>query len=219
MPNIDIAKIIDHTNLKANATEDDIRKTCQEAIDFGFRGVCINPRWVKFSKEFLRGTKIKVITVIDWPNGASDTKVRVFQAKIAKEDGADEIDPVLRMGDFKMKNYDIVLEDLKKLAEVLPTKVIIETGYLDDNEIEIASKLVKESGAYCVKTSTGVPPKVDIDTKVKHIEIMRKAVPDLKIKAAGGIRTYKDAEKVISAGADIIGSSSGVEIVESMKRR
>src|SRR3989338_7531486 len=108
-----IAKIIDHTNLRADAREGDIKKTCQEAKEYGFRSVCIHSRWVKSAKKELAGTGIKVVVVIDWPVGASSTESRICQAKAAKKDGADEIDPVLDIGDFKAGNYDIVLKDLK----------------------------------------------------------------------------------------------------------
>jgi len=214
MEEINIAKLIDHTNLRADATEEDIKKTCQEARDYAFRGVCINPRWVKIAKEELKETNIKVVTVIDWPCGSSPTEVRVFQAKIAKEDGADEIDPVINIGNFKEGDYKEVLADLKALAEILPSKVIIETGFLTEEEIKKAAELVKESGAFCVKTSTGMEPKVDIDTKISHIKLIRKALgKDFLIKAAGGIKTLEDAQKVVEAGANIIGTSSGAEIV------
>lgn len=211
---MEIAQTIDHTNLKASATEDDIRQTCQEAKEYGFRGVCINPRWTKLAKEELKGTDVKIVTVIDWPCGASPTEVRVFAAQRAEEDGADEIDPVMDIGNFKMENYEAVLEDLKALAKVLPAKVIIETGFLTDEEIKKAAELVKESGSFCVKTSTGQEPKVDVDNKILHVKLIREAVGEgFPIKAAGGIKTKEDVQKLIEAGADIIGASSGVGIV------
>ena len=210
----EIAKIIDHTNLKANATADDIRRTCQEAKTYRFRGVCINPRWIKLAKQELKGTDIKVVTVIDWPVGASTTEARVAEARQAQKDGASEIDPVMDIGDFKSGNYEEVLKDLKALARVLPAKVIIETGYLTEEEIKKAAELVKESGAICVKTSTGAPPKVDIETKLNHVKLMREAVgSDFLIKAAGGIHSKEAVERMVLAGADIIGASAGVEIV------
>jgi deoxyribose-phosphate aldolase len=211
---MDIAKIIDHTNLRANATAEDIKKTCQEAREFGFRSVCINPRWVKLAKEDLQGTEIKVVAVIDWPIGGSSAESRVCQAKAAKKDGADEIDPVLDIGNFKAGNYDLVSQDLKKLAKILPTKMIIETGYLTDDEIKEASLMVKEAGCYCVKTSTGIDPKTDIEKKISHLKLVRQVVgPTFPIKAAGGIRTMEDAQKIVEAGANIIGTSNGVEII------
>jgi deoxyribose-phosphate aldolase len=185
---MEIAKIIDHTNLKPNATEQDIKKLCAEARQYGFRSVCINPRWTKLAKSELKGTDIKIVVVIDWPNGASLNKARIEEAKAAKKEGATEIDPVMDLGNFKMGNYGLVLGELKKLAKVLPTKLIIETGYLTDEEIKKASEIVKEAGCYCVKTSTGIDPKVAIDEKIRHIKIMREAVgPGFPIKFAGGV--------------------------------
>ena len=211
---MEIAKLIDHTNLKANATADDIKNTCQEAKKYGFRGVCINPKWVKLAKEELKDTSIKVVTVIDWPCGASSVESRVCQAEVAKKEGADEIDPVLNVGDFKTGDYEKVSQDLKALAKILPTKLIIETGYLTDEEVKKAASLVKESGCYCVKTSTGMEPKIDLDVKCHHIELICEAVGSgFPIKAAGGIRTPADVLKVLEAGAGIIGTSSGIEIV------
>lgn len=217
---MDIAKIIDHTNLSADATPEDIRRTCREAKTHGFRGVCINPRWIKLAKEELRGTGIKIVTVIDWPVGASSTQARAGEAKQAKKDGADEIDPVMDIGDFKAGNYEEVLKDLKVLARILPTKLIIETGYLKDEEIKKAASLAKEAGCYCVKTSTGREPKVEIDEKVRHVKLIREAVgPDFPIKAAGGIRTMEAALRVVEAGANIIGTSSSIDIIRGKEGR
>ena len=129
-----ITKTIDHTNLIAGAEAKDIIQTCLEAKQYGFRGVCINPKWVGLAKKELKNTGVKTVTVIDWPCGASPTEVRVFAAKSAKKDGADEIDPVLDIGNLRMGNYDAVLKDLKALAKILPTKVIIETGFLIQNK-------------------------------------------------------------------------------------
>lgn len=211
---MDINKLIDHTNLKADATEGDIKKLCQEAKQYGFRSVCVHSRWVKLAEEELKGSGIKVVAVIDWPYGGAPTEVRVFQAKVAKKDGADEIDPVMDIGNFKMGNYNEVLNDFKALAKVLPTKVIIETGFLTDREIIKAAELVKESGAICVKTSTGVEPKTDIDTKVRHIKLIRGVVgPDFLIKASGGISSMAGAQKVVEAGANIVGTSSSLKII------
>lgn len=215
MENIsDIAKTIDHTNLKVNATVQDIRKTCLEAKTYGFRSVCVNLRWAKLAKEELKGSGVKVVVVIDWPCGASLTEARVFQAELAKKDGADEIDPVMGVGDLKMGDYKTVLADFKALAKVLPVKMIIETGFLTDEEIRKAAQLVKEAGCYCVKTSTGMEPKTDIDTKIQHVKLIRSVVgPDFPIKASGGIGSLEDAKRVIEAGANIIGTSSSLKII------
>ncbi len=211
---MEISKIIDHTNLSADATKEDIIKLCSEAKHYDFRSVCVNPKWARLAKNELEGTDKKVVVVIDWPVGASLNQARIFEAESAKKEGADEIDPVLDIGNFKMGNYDLVLDELKELAKVLPTKLIIETGYLSDEEIKRASILAKEAGCYCVKTSTGMEPKVSIDKKVGHIKIMREAVgPDFPIKAAGGISTMEDAKRAVEAGADIIGTSSALKII------
>jgi len=209
-----IARVIDHTNLKPNATESDIRQLCQEAKQYGFRSVCVNPGWIKLACKELKGSGVKVVTVVDWPCGASSSEARAFEAKQAKKDGADEIDPVINVGNLKMGNYGMILKDLKILAKTLPTKVIIETGFLTDEEIKKASALVKEAGAICVKTSTGMKPKVDVDAKIPHIKMMRGVVgPDFLIKASGGIRSMEDAKKVVEAGANIIGTSSSLKIL------
>jgi len=209
-----INKTIDHTYLKADAGEKEIKRICWETLKYGFRGVCINPEWITLAKKELKG-KALIVTVIDWPCGSSSTKARVFEAEQAKKDGADEIDPVIKVGQLKQKNYKIVFDDLKKLSRILPTKVIIETGFLNNKEIIKASNLVKKAGAICVKTSTGMFPKVEVDKKIKHVKLMRKTVgPKFLVKAAGGIRTLKDAERLLKAGADIIGTSGGVGIVK-----
>lgn len=218
MDKIDIAKIIDHTFLKADGGEADIEKICQEAKDYGFRGVCINCRWIKFAKGLLKGSNVKITTVIDYPLGASPHRVRIFQGQCAKEDGADELDLVLTIGSFKAKKYDEVLKDTKEIAKILPTKVIIETGYLTDEEIAKASQLVKDAGAICVKTSTGWKPKTDISTKANHIKIIRQTLPNILIKASGGIRTLKDLKILVEAGADIIGTSASIDIMKSFVR-
>jgi len=211
---MDINKIIDHTNLKPDATKDDILKTCQEAKQYGFRSVCINPGWVKLAKKELQGTGVKVVTVIDWPCGSSSPESRLFEARQAKKDGADEIDPVISVGRLRMGDYEAVLSDLRALAKTLSTKVIIETGFLTDAEIIKASELVKTAGAICVKTSTGMDPKVGIDLKVLHIKLMRQTVgPDFLIKASGGISSLADAQKMVEAGANIIGTSSSLKII------
>jgi len=212
-----IAKIIDHTILKPEAAEADIKKLCQEAKEFGFRAVCVNLAWVPVCVEELKGTDVKIAAVIDFPLGAGGTKNRASQAKIAKEMGATEIDIVLPIGEFKAGNHQKVLEDLKAVSKILPTKVIIETGYLNDEEIKKASEIVKKSGAFCVKTSTGFMANIELEKKLGHVRIMREVVgPNFCIKAAGGIKTAEDAQKFIEAGADIIGTSAGVEIIKQL---
>lgn len=216
-----IAKIIDHTNINPSATEKDIKKTCQEAKHYGFRSVCVNPRWVSFVKEELGERDIKVVVLIDPPMGLSAHLKRMEVSKKAKADGADELDIVLNIIDLKYGRFDEVLEDLKEIAKILPTKVIIGSGYLTDKEIEKASALVREAKAFCVKTATESDPlgHGEMKEKAKHIELMKAAAPGLKIKASGKIKTLKDVELMVEAGADIIGSSSSVKIIEDYKKK
>ena len=217
---MNIAKIIDHTNIKITATEKDIIKTCQEAKEYGFRGVCVNPEWVKLIKKELKGTDIKVVCLVDPPIGDSPHWQRTDLCQKAKRDGADELDVVISIPDVKHERWMKVLKDLKEISKILPTKVIIGSGYLTDEEIEKASKIVKEAGAICVKTATEKDPLEHRELKEKfyHLKLMRKAAPGLLIKAAGGIRTLSDVKEAINAGADIIGTSSGVEILKESKK-
>lgn len=216
---MNIAKIIDHTNIKPGVIAEEIKKTCQEAKEFGFRGVCVNPEWVKLVKKELGRTDTKVICLVDPPIGDSPHKKRVQICKKAKKDGADELDVVINIPAVKHEKWDFVLKDLKEICKILPTKVIIGSDYLTDEEIKKASEIVKKAGAICVKTSTGKGPLEPRELKEKaiHLKIMRKAAPGLLIKAAGGIKTLKDLKMMVRAGADIIGTSSGVEIVKESK--
>ena len=216
-----LAGIIDHTNIKASATEKDIEKTCKEARKYGFRGVCVNPKWVSVVKRCLRATPIKVVCLIDPPMGLSPHSKRVEIAKLAKKNGADEIDIVMNIIDMKYGRYDDILSDLKEICRILPTKVIIGSGYLTDEEIKRASQLVKASGAFCVKTATVGDPleHLELKEKARHLKIMRQAAPGLKIKAAGHIRSCRDVKMMIEAGADIIGTSSSVEIIRECRKQ
>ena len=218
---MNIAKYIDHTNLKAYASEEDIIKLCDEARRYNFYAVCVNPYRVKLAKEQLQGTNIKVATVIGFPLGATPTEVKVFEAKKALEDGTDEVDMVLNIGALKDKDYKYVRNDIAEVVRIAHekgaiVKVIIETCYLSDNEKEIACKLAMEAGADFVKTSTGFGTG---GATVKDVKLMRKVVGDkLGVKAAGGIRTYEEALAMINAGANRIGTSSGVKIIEGGKK-
>lgn len=215
------AKIIDHTNIDLSATQRDIKKSCQEAKRYGFRGVCVNPEWVSLASEKLKGTKIKVVVLIDPPMGLSPHSKRVEIAKETKRGGADELDTVMNIIDLKYERYDEVLADLKEICRILPTKVIIGSGYLTDQEIGRASQIVKKAGAFCVKTATEKDPleHIELKEKAKHLQIMKKAAPGLKIKASAKIRTYKDVIMMVEAGADIIGTSSSVKITREYKRK
>jgi len=217
-----IEKLIDHTNIDEKATEEDIKKTCQEAKKYGFRGVDINPAWVKVVSEEIKKTDIKTIVLIDPPMGISSHEERMVQVKKAKKDGADEIDIVMNIIDLKYERYDKVLEDLKEIAKVAPTKVIIGSGYLTDKEVKKASEIVKESGAFCVKTATEKDPldRLELDEKAKHVKLMRETVEeDFKVKAAGKIRTVANVKMMVRAGADIIGTSASVQIMEEYNKK
>lgn len=211
-----IAKYIDHTNIKQGAVAKDIKKTCDEAKKYNFRGVCVNPEWVKLVQKELKGTNIEIVVLIDPPMGLSSHQERMKMCQKAKKDGADDLDIVMNIVDLKYERYDKVLKDLKEVCKILPTKVIIGSGYLTDNEIEVASKIVKKAGAICVKTATFKDPleQRELKEKARHLQIMRKAAPGLLIKAAGKIKTLKDLKMMVRAGADIVGTSSGKEIVK-----
>jgi deoxyribose-phosphate aldolase len=214
-----IAKIIDQTFLKAEATEEEIKKVAEETKKYDFRGFCILPQHTKLAKELLKDTDIKVTTLIDEPTGASSHEQRLEMVKKAKEAGSDEIELVMKIDDFKNKKYQEVLSDLKELCKILPTKVIIGSGYLTDEEIKKASELTKLAGAICVKTATVDDPldNLELPEKAKHIRIMRKTAKGILVKASGAIRSLSDVKMMLEVGADIIGTSSGVEIVNEAK--
>lgn len=213
-------KIIDQTNIDPRANESTIKKTCQEVKKYGFRGICINPEWTKLASQELKETGSKVIVLIDPPLGQSSSVKRLQMAKKAKKDGADELDVVINVLDIKYERFDDILKDLKPICRVLPTKVIIGSGYLTDKEIEEASRLVKKAGAFCVKTATEKDPleHLELKEKAKHLRIMKKEAPGLKIKVSGKIKTFRDVKMMLEAGADIIGTSSGVKIIKSWKK-
>ena len=214
-----IIKMIDHTNIDHKATEKDIIKTCDEAKKYGFRGVDVNPQWISVVKRELKGTSIKVVVLIDPPMGLSPHFKRIAMCQQAKKDGADELDVVINIIDVKYERYADVLSDLKEICKILPTKIIIGSGYLTDDEIKKASEIVKKAGAFCVKTATERDPleRIELKEKARHLQMMAQAAPGLEIKASGKIKTYKDALTMAQAGADIIGTSSSVEIAKASK--
>jgi deoxyribose-phosphate aldolase len=215
-----INKYIDHTNIKLGARKEDIIKTCKEAKEFDFRGVCIRPKWVKTVAKELKNTEIKVVVLIDDPIGDSDHKTRITMCKKAKEDGVTELDIVISIPDVKHEKWEKIEKELKEVCKIAPTKVIIASGMLTDNEIAKVSSIVKMSGAICVKTATEKDPleNRELEEKAKHLKIMRKNAPGLLIKASGKIQTIEDINKMIKAGADIIGSSNGVKIMKQVKK-
>ena len=209
-----LAKYIDHSMLKPNATNADIEKLCKEAIEYGFKGVCVNPSFVELAATLLKGKKPIVIAVVGFPFGASQTSTKSFEAKEAIAAGAEEIDMVINIGALKEKNYQLVYQDICSVVnEVKPcaVKAIIETCYLDRDEKIIASALAAVAGAKYIKTSTGFAEK---GASAEDIKLIKSVIDNkVKIKASGGIKNYQDALLMIEAGADRIGSSSSVNIV------
>ncbi len=211
-----IASMIDHTLLKPETTREMIETLCNEAKKYEFAAVCVNPYYVKMAKELLKGSKVKVATVIGFPLGANTKEVKALETKAAIEDGADEVDMVINIGAMKNKDYDIVREDIKAVVEAAKdkaiVKVIIETCLLTDEEKVKACELSKEAHADFVKTSTGFSTG---GATVDDVKLMKKTIGDsLKIKASGGIRDYETAKAMIEAGASRIGASASVKIVE-----
>ncbi|MHA1284764.1 MAG: deoxyribose-phosphate aldolase [Promethearchaeota archaeon] len=214
----DLARIIDHTNLKPDATEEDIKKLCNEAIKYKFGAVCVNPSYVELAAKILKDKDVKVCTVIGFPLGATISEVKAFEAQKSIELGASEIDMVINIGALKSGNYDLVKNDIKAVIESSKnalTKVILETCYLTEDEIKKACIIAKDSGANFVKTSTGFG---SAGATIEHVRLMRSIVGnDMGVKASGGIRTYEFAEKLIIAGASRIGASSSIAIIEGFK--
>lgn len=212
----DMAQYIDHTILNADATKAEVTKICEEAAEYNFKTVCIQPYWIPFVKEELKGTEVGITTVIGFPLGANATETKVFEAKQALKDGATEIDMVINIGALKSKDYDAVLKDIKAVVDAVAedglVKVIIETALLTKEEKIKASELSKKAGADFVKTSTGFSTG---GATVEDIKLMRATVgPELGVKASGGVRSYQDAVAMIEAGATRIGASSGISIVK-----
>lgn len=209
------SKYFDHTILKAEATEAQVAKICEEALEHDFASVCVNQYYTSFVADKLKGSDVKVCTVVGFPLGMSDTRVKSFETKAAIEDGAQEVDMVINVGALKDKKYDYVLNDIKTLKEVcgkeITLKVIIETCLLTDEEKVKACELAKEAGADFVKTSTGFSTG---GAKAADVAIMRKTVgSELGVKASGGIHTTKEAQEMIDAGASRLGTSATLAII------
>jgi len=215
-----ITSIIDHTLLKADATLEQITVLAQEAIQYSFASVCVNPTWVKKAAELLKDApEVKVCTVIGFPLGATTSEVKAFETTNAINNGADEVDMVINIGALKDKNYDLVLNDIKAVVNAAKdkalVKVIIETALLTEEEKVKVSELAVEAGADFVKTSTGFSTG---GATAEDIALMRKTVgPDIGVKASGGVRGLEDAKAMVEAGATRIGASSGVSIAKGEK--
>jgi deoxyribose-phosphate aldolase len=213
----DVAHFIDHTLLKAEATHDQIAQLCYEARKYQFASVCINPTNVKLCAELLEGSGVPVCTVVGFPLGATPTEVKVFETQQAIRDGATEVDMVINVGALKSRDYELVERDIASIARVCHAgnailKVIIEAALLTDEEKVIASQLSKVAGADFVKTSTGFGPG---GATPEDVALMRRVVgPSIGVKAAGGISTFEDAQKMIAAGASRIGASASVKITQ-----
>jgi deoxyribose-phosphate aldolase len=215
--NASLAGLIDHTLLKPEATPDKIAQLCAEAKEYHFWSVCINPTNVRQCAELLKGSPVKVCTVIGFPLGANTTAVKVFEAQTAIDEGAAEVDMVINIGALKAGHYDQVLQDIKAVVQAAHakgalTKVIIETVFLSDEEKVKACQLAKQAGADFVKTSTGFSGG---GANVHDIELMRKTVgPEMGVKASGGVHNLAEASALVAAGASRIGASAGVKIVQ-----
>lgn len=209
-----INQYIDHTLLKPESTQEQIDHLLSEAVEYQFASVCINPTWVAHCAKTLAGTGVKVCTVVGFPLGANTSSVKAFETKDAIANGADEIDMVINVGQLKSGQYEVVKADIRAVVEASQdklVKVIIETCLLTNDEKVKACQLAVSAGADFVKTSTGFSAA---GATVEDIVLMRETVgPNIGVKAAGGARSYEDAEAFIEAGATRIGTSSGVAIV------
>jgi deoxyribose-phosphate aldolase len=213
-----VAGLIDHTLLKADATKEQIKVLCEEAREYNFASVCVNPTWVKYASELLEGSEVKVCTVIGFPLGATTPETKAFETKDAIANGAHEVDMVINIGALKDKDDELVERDIRAVVAASTgkalSKVIIETSLLTDEEKVRACELAVKAGTDYVKTSTGFSTG---GATVEDIALMRKAVgPDIGVKASGGVRNTSDAQNVIEAGATRIGASAGVSIVKGL---
>ncbi|NJW51353.1 deoxyribose-phosphate aldolase [Salinimicrobium sp. CDJ15-91] len=216
---IEINKYIDHTILKATATEKDIVDLCAEAKEYNFFSVCVNSAFVRLAKEQLKGSDVKVCTVVGFPLGAMSTEAKVFETRQALKDGAEEVDMVINLGALKSRNFKIVEEEIAAIKRETGDKilkVIIETCYLTPQEIVVASEIAVKSKADFVKTSTGFG---NDGARLENIELMKNAVNGkAKLKASGGIKNLDTALSFIEAGVERIGTSSGVSIVKELNK-
>lgn len=209
---------IEHTLLKQDATQVELVKLFDEAIDNKFLGICVNPCNIKFAKEYLKNSEVKIVTVVGFPLGVSRSEAKAYEAKLAIADGADEIDMVINVGLLKDKNYEAVQKDIEVVKQACgdkALKVILETDLLTHEEIKKACELCIKAKANFVKTSTGFV-KNGVGAKVEDVELMYKTVSPfgLQVKASAGIRDKQKAIEMINAGASRLGTSSGVEIVK-----
>ncbi len=211
-----INSIIDHTNLKATASENDIKELCEEALKYNFRGVCVNPIWIPFVSDYLKNRTIKIISVCDFPLGSSLTTIRKKEAAIIIKSGAEEVDLVMQIPLLKSKKYKEIEKDIKEIVNIVHPggilKVIIEAPILSPEEILTAAAIAESAGADFIKSGTGTNGPA---TTVQIEQI--KSATKLPIKAAGGIKNLKKALELLDAGASVLGSSNSLAIVEGKK--
>jgi deoxyribose-phosphate aldolase len=214
----ELARKFDHTLLKATATEVDIRKLCDEARQYGFASVCVNPCWVLLCSELLKGTEVLVCTVIGFPLGANAASIKVEETKLAVREGAGEVDMVINVGWALEGRWEAVEDEIHRIRDAaapVPLKVIIETCYLNNDQIVKACQAATKANAAFVKTSTGFGTA---GATVDHVRLMKKNIAaGMKVKASGGIRTLSDTLALLEAGAERIGASAGVAIIKEFQ--
>lgn len=212
-----LAKMIDYTLLRPEASSRDVEEFCKEALEYNFMTVCVQPYFVPLVSKLLKDSEIKVCTVIDFPHGSNSPSVKAFQIEELLKKGADEFDMVINISALKDKNEKVLREEIRKAVEVASgkiVKIIIETCYLTDDEKIFITNIIKEEGAHFVKTSTGFGPK---GAEIQDIILLKKITEDkIKIKASGGIRTLEQAFSFINAGADRLGTSQGIKILREL---
>lgn len=218
---MELAQYIDHTILKQTTVDRDIEKLCQEALSYKFAAVCVPPHYVKMSRELLKNSEIKVATVIGFPFGYNDVDAKIIEIKNAIKNGADELDIVLNISYIKTDRWEELKNEIKTLNDAVKkenkvSKIIIESGILSDKEIILTCQICAENNVDFVKTSTGY---AESGASIRDVKLMRENLPaHIKIKASGGIRNLTSTQDMINAGADRIGSSSGVAIINSSKK-
>ena len=211
---MELNKYIDHTNLKADATKEDIRKLCDEAIKYHFASVCVNPCYVELASNLLKDSNVEITTVVGFPLGANNLRVKEYETIVAIESGADEIDMVVNIGALKDKDYDYIKEEIETIRDILEgrvLKVIIETCYLTEEEIIKMTEICNETFVNFIKTSTGFGTHGATLEDLKIINEHKNEI--LEIKASGGIKDLKTAEAMVAAGATRLGTSSSVKIM------
>lgn len=213
-----MASMIDHTILKPGATREMVLQYCKQAMEYGFASVCINPCFVKLVAEEMKGSDVKTCTVIGFPLGANTTEIKAFEARKAVAEGAQEVDMVINVGALKEGNLEYVEQDITQVVKASQgalVKVIIETCFLTDEEKISVCRLAKKAGAHFVKTSTGFGSS---GATVADVALMRKTVGEaMGVKASGGVRSLEEALAMVEAGANRIGTSSGLTIINEMK--